>query len=75
MQTLSIREMRGALTRLDELLRHRHEVLITRRGKAIARLLPMDAPRRAPSRRLLREMTSTMAVASEELVREDRDGR
>lgn len=39
MKRLSVSEIRAELTRLDKLLGREGEVLITRRGKAIARLL------------------------------------
>ena len=75
MKTLSIREMRGALTRLEELLKNAGELLITRRGRGIARLVPVDPARQVPSHRHLRAAMEKCDVGSEELVRADRDGR
>ena len=40
MKEITVREMRAALPRLDELLAREGELVITRRGKPIARLLP-----------------------------------
>ncbi len=75
MKTLSIREMRAALTRLDDLLATEGEIVVTRRGRAVARLLPVRPTRRAPSHADLRAAMPRLAVASEALVREDRDAR
>ena len=74
MRHLSIREMRASLGRLDELLEEEAEVLITRRGKAVARLLPMKTKRRLPSHRDLRQRMPVVR-SSVELVRADRDDR
>ncbi|MEE8246079.1 MAG: prevent-host-death protein [Alphaproteobacteria bacterium] len=75
MKTLTIREMRGALTHLDELLDEEGEILITRRGRAVARLLPARPGRTAPSHAELRAAMPRMAEGSEALVRKDRDAR
>jgi antitoxin (DNA-binding transcriptional repressor) of toxin-antitoxin stability system len=74
MKTLSIREMRGALGRLDEILERENEVIIARRGKAIARLLPMRPRRRMPSQADLRAQMPRLS-ASADLIREDRNER
>ncbi len=75
MKTLTIREMRGALTHLDELLDEEGEILITRRGRAVARLLPARRGRTAPFHVELRAAMPRMAEGSEALVRKDRDAR
>ena len=75
MKTLSIREMRAALTNLDKLLAKRGEVIITRRGRAVARVLPMPSGRAMPSHRDLRAMMPRQSVPSEVYIREDRDAR
>ncbi len=36
MKTLSIRDMRGALGRLDQILEEENEIIVARRGEAIA---------------------------------------
>lgn len=54
MKQLTIREARAALTRVDELLAREPEVVITRRGKPIARLLPISRARNRPSHAALR---------------------
>ncbi len=75
MKTLSIREMRTALTGLDELLAKEGEILITRRGRAVARLLPVPPTTNAPSHAELRAAMPRLDVGSETYVREDRDSR
>lgn len=74
MKTLSIREMRASLGQLDDLVHDEGELIVTRYGKAIARVVPVEARRsispRADLRRSMPELGS-----STDLVREDRDGR
>jgi prevent-host-death family protein len=74
-EALSIRELRGALTTLEERLAREGEVVITRRGEPIARVLPVGRRRELPSHRELRASMQLLAVGSEHLVREDRDAR
>ncbi len=75
MKILSIREMRTALTGLDELLAKEGEILITRRGRAVARLLPVQPTTNAPSHADLRAAMPRLRVGSETYVREDRESR
>lgn len=78
MKNLNIREMRQELTHLDELLAKEGELLITRRGKPFARILPLEPaspPRRMESLRWLRDQMPLQDTPSEILVREDRDAR
>ena len=75
MKTLSIREMREALTRLDAILAKEGEILVTRRGRAVARLVPVRSRGRMPSHADLRASMPRLAVPSEVLIRQDRDGR
>ena len=74
MKTLSIREMRKSLGQLGELVGDEGELVITRHGKAIARVVPVDARRMIPSRSELRRSMPKLR-SSADLVREDRDGR
>lgn len=74
MKTLSIREMRAALGRLDTLLEQEAEILVTRRGETVARLLPMKPRRKMPSHADLRRRMPLLKVSTE-LIRADRDGR
>lgn len=75
MKTLNIREARKSMTNIDKLLDMEGEITITRRGEPIARLSPMGRRRSIPSHRALRESLSRQKVASEKLVREDRNRR
>lgn len=74
MKTLSIREMRGALGRLDAILEEESEIIVARRGEAIARVLPIEPRRQMPSHADLRSRMPRLS-ASEDLIREDRDER
>ena len=76
MKDLSIREARQSLTHLERLLEEEGELVITRRGRPIARVVGIGE--RKPvmaSHRKLREKTARLRRGSEELVREDRDAR
>ena len=73
MKKLTIREARQSLTHLDHLLADEGEVMITRRGEAIARLTQIGKKRPIPSHRDLRRRMSVMRKGSEKVVREDRD--
>lgn len=75
LKTLSIREMRSALSHLDELVAEAGEVVVTRRGRPLARILPARARRNIPSQAKLRASMPKLEVPSEVLVREDRELR
>jgi antitoxin (DNA-binding transcriptional repressor) of toxin-antitoxin stability system len=74
MKTLSIREMRGALGQLDQLIDQEGELIVTRRGQAIARVLPLKPQRAMPSHAEHRNRLPRLSPSAE-LVREDRDAR
>ncbi len=75
MKTLSVREMREVLPKLEKLLAKHGQVLIARRGKPIARLSRFtDAPI-WPSLETWRASMPFQEVPSEVLVRQDRDER
>jgi prevent-host-death family protein len=75
MKKMTIREARQALSRLDRVLEEEGEVTITRRGRAVARVVPAGGKRAIPSHKALRESMPRMRRGSERLVREDRDAR
>lgn len=75
MRKMSIREMRAELGQLGEVLDREGEVVVTRHGKPIARVLPLGAPRRRPSHDELRASMPRLERGSEDVVRADRDGR
>jgi prevent-host-death family protein len=75
MKNLSIREVRRELAQLDDLVAREGEVVVTRRGKAIARLLPMRSKRRMPSHADLRASMPRLKKGSEKHLRAERDER
>lgn len=74
-KSLSIREVRKELAQLDDLVSREGEVVVTRRGKPIARLLPMRSERRMPSHADLRASMSRLKAGSERQIRAERDER
>ena len=75
MRTLSVREARERLTDIDELIAKEGEILLTRRGHPIARIVPLSGSRHLPSRAILRSKMPRMRTPSEALVRAERDSR
>ena len=75
MKTLSIREIRSALPHLDKLVAEAGEVVVTRRGRPVARLLPIRRQGGIQPLTELRAISPRMKVPSEVLVRQDRDER
>ena len=74
MKTLSIQEMRASLGRLDDLVDREGELVITRRGRAIARVVPIESRRTIPPRDALRRSMPALS-SSAEWIRIDRDDR
>jgi len=72
---LTIREVRAALPRIDEVLAREGDVVITRRGEPVARLVPVTTARPVPSHAELRASLPRLDRPSEQLVRADRDER
>lgn len=75
MKRISIRQARQALSHLDEILATEGEVTITKRGRAIARIIQLERELPIPSHKALREKMPRMKLGSEKLVREDREAR
>ena len=75
MRSISVREIRAALPRLEQLLAEEGEVVITRNGRPVARVLPTAAAGNIPSRAELRRKMRRVKIGSEVLIREDRDAR
>jgi len=75
MKNLSIREIRKELAQLDELVSREGEVVITRHGRPIARLLPLSGKQRMPSHADLRASMPRLKNGSEVHVRSERDER
>ena len=75
MHELSIREMRAALGNLDRLADESGELIVTRHGQAIARILPIKSRKPRPSHADLRNRTPRLVISSAELIRSERDER
>jgi prevent-host-death family protein len=75
MRRISVREMRAVLPRLERLLAEEGEVVITRHGKPVARVLPTVREGGIPSHDDLRSRMPRLEVGSEVLIRRDRDER
>lgn len=75
MKKLSIREVRKELARIDRLVAREGEVTVTRRGRPVARLLPLRGKRGMPTHADLRASMPRLRGGSEVLVRADRDER
>lgn len=76
MKTVTIRQMRAELTRLDEVVAASGELVVTRRGRPIARVLPLRAARGpVPSHADLRASLPRLSRPSEDLLRDERDER
>lgn len=75
MRRMSIREIRAELGRLGEVLENEGEVVVTRHGRPIARVLPLGPPRQRPRHDELRASMPRLERGSEEAVRADRDAR
>ena len=75
MKQINIPKARRSLSHLERLLAAEGEVTIIRRGKAVARVIPMAQILAIPSHRDLREKMPRMRKGSERLIRKDRDAR
>ena len=75
MQTLSVREMRNQLGKLDKLLAKEQEIIITRHNTPLARILPIKGKKRRPDHKSLRDSLPYQDIASEILQRMDREER
>lgn len=75
MKRITIREARQALSRLDQILELEGEVTITKRGKAVARLVHLGKNVAIPSHSDLRSKMKRMKDDSAKLIRLDRDAR
>ena len=75
MKTLSIREIRKELAQLDEMVSREGEIVVTRRGQPIARLLPLRSKQRMPSHADLRASMPRLRNGSEKHIRAERDER
>ncbi len=75
MKQVSIRDVRSVLSHLDDVLAAEGELVITRHGIPIARLLPVGRAASMPSHADFRKTMPRLRTGSEVAVRADRDGR
>ncbi len=67
--------MRESIGKLDRLVDEAGEIIVTRNGKAIARILPIKGSRQRPSHAELRQSLPRSKMSSATLIRADRDER
>ena len=75
MQTINVRELRNTIPHLRETLEREHELVLVSNGEPIARILPMTDPPKLQSMARLWAQSPPMDIASEVLLRGDRDRR
>jgi prevent-host-death family protein len=76
MRTAGVREARQDLTSLLDDVRKGREVVITDRGRPVARLVPVRAPRPFPDLKKLRSKANALARARiSQALLEDREDR
>ena len=75
MKKLTVRQVREYLPKLEELVSAEGELLVTRRGRPLARIVPFFRKREMPSHAALRASMPKLRAGSAVLVRRDRDER
>lgn len=75
MKELNVREMRAVIGQLDKLVEEAGEIVVSRRGSPIVRILPIAGKRRRPDHADLRARTRRLSTSSAVLVRAERDER
>jgi antitoxin (DNA-binding transcriptional repressor) of toxin-antitoxin stability system len=76
MRQVTVREMREMLPTIEAALEADGEIVLTRRGRPIARLMALtENPPARLSTASLRARTKPLAVPSEVLLRQERDER
>ena len=75
MKQVSVRELRALLAHVDEVLAEEGELIVTNRGRPVARLVPVARGKAMPLHAEHRAKMPRWDVGSEVLLREDRDSR
>ncbi len=75
MKTLNIRQFRASVGQLDQLVEKTGEVIITRNGKPILRVLPVHGKHVRPDHEDLRSKMPLLKTPSSTYVRQERDER
>ena len=73
MRTMSIRELRASLSSIDEIVERDGDVVLTRNGRPLVRMVPLNPRLTAPSHADLRAGMPYLRVPSEDLIRADRE--
>jgi antitoxin (DNA-binding transcriptional repressor) of toxin-antitoxin stability system len=73
MREMTVRELRDALSTIESLVEREREVVLTKHGRPLVKLVPLHGHASVPSHADLRAAMPLMTVPSEDLVREDRD--
>jgi len=73
MHQINIREARERISKLITEVEHGEEVVITRRGHAVARLTPVEKRPHLPDRSAFRASLPTASTPSVELIRTGRN--
>jgi len=73
MREISVRELRDSLSSIGEIVECDGEVVLTRHGRPLVKLVPLRPCRSAPSHALLRAGMPYLPATSEDLVRADRE--
>ena len=75
MKTITVREAREALSHPETLFVDANEVIVTKHGQPILRLLPAAGTRKVRSMAGFRAKQRSQTVASETIVSQDREER
>jgi prevent-host-death family protein len=75
MKEINIREMRASIGTLEDLVNDAGELIVSRRGRPIARILPVSRRRPRPDHADLRARMPHLATPSATLIRDERDER
>ncbi len=76
MAKVNVREAREQLPDLLDRVEHGEEVIVVRRGKPVARLVPVEhMAKRLPSLSSFRQSIGSKGTSSVDLVRRERDER
>jgi len=73
MHQINIREARERISKLITEVEHGEEIVITRRGHAVARLTPVERRPHLPDRSAFRASLPAASTPSDELIRTGRD--
>jgi|HubBroStandDraft_4_1064222.scaffolds.fasta_scaffold722284_2 antitoxin (DNA-binding transcriptional repressor) of toxin-antitoxin stability system len=75
MKTLNIRQFRASVGQLDQLVEKSGEIIITRNGKPILRVLPVQEKHVRPDHEDLRGKMPLLKTPSSTYIRQERDER